>query len=86
MNRHHKSRTVIPIREAFGSWREPTLAEILSDPLTEAVMDADFVDRRQLSNMLDAVARDLRTQRISRSRMCSHREQSSNATSPHCGA
>ena len=83
MNRHHKSRTVIPIREAFWSWREPTLAEILSDPITEAVMQADLVDRRQLSDMLGAVARDLRAERISRSWFCSHREQG--VTSSPCG-
>jgi hypothetical protein len=29
--------------------REPTLAEVLSDPVTLAVMDADGVDPRDLS-------------------------------------
>lgn len=84
MNRHHRSRTVIPIREALSTWREPTLAEILSDPITEAVMTADLVDRQKLSDMLGGVARNLRAKRVSRSWFCSHREQ--DLTSPLCGA
>ena len=41
---------VIPIRQdGFG---EPTLEEILSDPITQAVMQADAVDARQLESCL----------------------------------
>ena len=42
--------TVIPIRQSgFG---EPTLQEILSDPITQAVMQADAVDAGQLESCL----------------------------------
>jgi hypothetical protein len=34
------------------SFREPTLIEILSDPITQAVMEADAVDPKQLERML----------------------------------
>jgi hypothetical protein len=33
-------------------FREPTLIEILSDPITQAVMQADSVDQQQLKTML----------------------------------
>jgi hypothetical protein len=39
--------------------REPTLEEILSDPLTRAVMEADGVDRHQLEAMLRQAGRNL---------------------------
>jgi hypothetical protein len=45
---------IIPIRQdGFG---EPTLEDILSDPITEAVMRADAVDVGQLAIMLHNVA------------------------------
>ena len=39
--------------------REPTLEEILSDPLTRAVMEADGVDRHELEAMLRQAGRNL---------------------------
>jgi hypothetical protein len=53
------TRMVIPIREHVDSYREPTLAEILSDCIVEAVMKADGVDPTQLSVMLGKIARML---------------------------
>ena len=40
------------------SWSccEPTLAEILSDPIVAAVMEADAVDVRELDAMLSQIA------------------------------
>jgi hypothetical protein len=39
------------------SWcREPTLKEILSDPIVAAVMRADAVDARELDDMLSEIA------------------------------
>ena len=39
------------------SWcREPTLQEILSDPIVAAVMHADAVDARELDDMLSEIA------------------------------
>ena len=56
-----KPRTVrIPIREERGSYREPTLDEILSDSIVEAVMQADAVDPEALGVMLGQIARTLR--------------------------
>lgn len=53
--------TVIPIREsARTSYREPTLAEMLSDPVVAAVMQADGVDPDEFVAMLDRTARSLR--------------------------
>lgn len=52
-------RKVIPIREAFGPFREPTLAEILSDPIFKAVMRADSVDPGRLTDLLDWIADEL---------------------------
>ena len=49
------TRTVIPIRE-FASYREPMLEEILSDPITRAVMRADRVDPTKLRAMLTRIA------------------------------
>jgi hypothetical protein len=46
---------IIPIRQdGFG---EPTLEDILSDPITEAVMRADAVDVGQLAIMLHNIAK-----------------------------
>src|SRR5260370_42035457 len=39
--------------------REPTLAEVLSDPVTLAVMDADGVDRYDLAATLSQMAAKL---------------------------
>ena len=52
-------RTVIPIREEFGRFREPTLQDILSDPIVEAVMRADSVDPGRLNDMLGWIADEL---------------------------
>jgi hypothetical protein len=48
---------VIPIRDGSGVFREPTLEEILSDPIVEAVMRADGVDPDELGAMLGNMAR-----------------------------
>jgi hypothetical protein len=37
------------MRICFG---EPTIAEILSDPIVDALMEADGVDRVELKNMI----------------------------------
>ena len=47
--------TIIPIHQA--GFAEPTLAEILADPITEAVMRADAVDVGQLAIMLHNIAK-----------------------------
>jgi hypothetical protein len=52
-------RTVIPIREEFGRYREPTLQELLSDPIIQAVMRADSVDPGRLADMLGWIADEL---------------------------
>jgi len=49
----------IPIREERNGYREPTLNEILSDSIVEAVMQADAVDPGELGMMLRQVARTL---------------------------
>jgi hypothetical protein len=51
--------TIIPIHQA--GFAEPTLAEILADPITEAVMEADGVDASQLAIMLRGIAEAPRT-------------------------
>ena len=43
--------------------REPTLNEILSDPVVRAVMEADGVNRHELEVMLRRVAQRLRIAR-----------------------
>ena len=57
MNR--RKITIIPIRQA--GFAEPTLAEILADPITQAVMAADAVDARELVGMLHDIAETART-------------------------
>jgi hypothetical protein len=52
-------RKVIPIREQFGLFHEPTLEEILSDPIVKAVMRADSVDPARLVAMLGRIADEL---------------------------
>jgi hypothetical protein len=60
--KHHKpTKKRIPIREASGSYREPTLEEILSDSIVEAVMQADAVDPEELGAMLGKIARAARS-------------------------
>ena len=56
----------IPIREERNSYREPTLDEILSDSIVEAVMRADAVDPDELGAMLGRVARALRAEPVRR--------------------
>jgi hypothetical protein len=58
----HDTRTTkrIPIREERGPYREPTLEEILSDSIVQAVMQADAVDPEELDAMLGRVAHALR--------------------------
>ena len=50
----------IPIREDQGSYREPTLAELMSDSIVETVMRADAVDSDELHRMLDRIAHAVR--------------------------
>ncbi len=40
----------------YVSFREPTLKEILSDPVTKAVMRADRVEPRELEALLRNIA------------------------------
>jgi hypothetical protein len=47
--------------------REPTLEDMLSDPIIRAVMDADRVDPHELKAMLTDVGRALRAARGVRS-------------------
>ena len=44
----------------YFSFREPTLAEILSEPIIKAVMRADCVDPEELNAMLSKIAREAR--------------------------
>jgi hypothetical protein len=60
MNPYRPGIVRIPIREERGSYREPTLEEILSDSIVEAVMQADAVDPDELDAMLARIARTLR--------------------------
>ena len=42
--------------EPASRWQgEPTLEELLSDPITVALMDADLVNRNKLTTLLQAV-------------------------------
>ncbi len=53
---HRKATTiVIPIRDV-SAFREPTLEEILSDSIVEAVMRADAVNLGELRALLGKVA------------------------------
>ena len=49
-------QVMIPIRDASSAWREPTLDEILSDSIVEAVMQADSVDPKELRALLVRIA------------------------------
>ena len=42
-------------------WREPSLEDILSDPITQAVISADGVDTGELDAMLRQVAHKRRS-------------------------
>ena len=42
-------------------WREPSLEDILSDPITQAVIGADGVDMGELDAMLRRVAHKRRS-------------------------
>ncbi len=47
-----------PCDAPMSSFRgEPTLDEILSDPIVRALMEADGVDRQELEAMLSRIAR-----------------------------
>ena len=59
MKPYKRAPVRIPIREP-GSYREPTLEEMLSDSIVEAVMRADAVDPDELDAMLGRIARTLR--------------------------
>lgn len=60
MKPHSPGFVRIPIREERGSYPEPALEEILSDPIIEAVMRADAVNSGELDAMLARIARTLR--------------------------
>jgi hypothetical protein len=60
MKPHKPAPVRIPIREERERYREPTLDEILSDSIVEAVMQADAVDADELGMMLGRIARTLR--------------------------
>jgi hypothetical protein len=53
--------TIIRIRDA--SRDEPTLDELLSDPIVKDVMRADAIDTGELRAALSAVARELQARR-----------------------
>jgi hypothetical protein len=42
-------------------WREPSLEDILADPITQAVIEADGVDANELDAMLRHVAHKRRS-------------------------
>jgi hypothetical protein len=56
--------------------REPTLQDILSDPITKEVMKADGVDSHPLSAMLKAYRRNYRMLRSSTGRLLMRKSQS----------
>jgi hypothetical protein len=55
----HRTIT-IPIRQDWSEYREPALNEILSDPITQAVMRADGVEADALDLLFRDVARRMR--------------------------
>jgi hypothetical protein len=63
---HYCARRRIPIRETADHWREPTLDEILSDSIAEAVMRADSVDRNALDAMLRDIAQHIQASHLTR--------------------
>jgi hypothetical protein len=50
------------------SWcrREPTITEILSDSIVQAVMDADGIDPEALEAQLRSIAREISAARLAR--------------------
>jgi hypothetical protein len=46
-------------KEPLDQYPEPTLEEILSDPIVEALMEADGINRFELEAMLTAVSQTL---------------------------
>jgi hypothetical protein len=62
MKPDERTMVQIPIREV-GVYPDPTLEEMLSDPIITAVMRADAVDPRGLAAMMRAVGRTLRAAR-----------------------
>jgi hypothetical protein len=52
----HKT-IIIPIRQDNALCSEPTLEEILSDPITTALMQADRIDAGEVGVMLRDMAR-----------------------------
>lgn len=57
-------------------FRDPTLVELLSDPLTHAVMQADHVNPQELENLLRDLARrrsDSLANASSEQRLCQRR-------------
>lgn len=65
MKPHQQAIVRVPIRD-LNSYREPTLEEMLSDSIVEAVMRADAVDPDELGTMLGKIARALRTAGVRR--------------------
>jgi hypothetical protein len=51
--RHVGERHMTPSRD------DPSLSELLGDPMTQAIMDADGVDARKLAAMLRSMARQI---------------------------
>jgi hypothetical protein len=49
-------------------WREPTLEELLSEPIIIALMDADGVDPEELEAMLGRTSAKLGSRRAARTR------------------
>ena len=56
----HCGTTKIASAGAASAFGEPTLADMLSDPVIQAVMRADAVDPAELRALLDRVRRERR--------------------------
>ena len=57
MTRQKPATIIIPINDVSGACREPTLEEILSDTIVQAVMRADAVEPEELRALLGKIAR-----------------------------
>ena len=57
MTKRSPPAIVILINDVSGACREPTLEEILSDSIVQAVMRADAVEPEELRALLGKVAR-----------------------------
>jgi hypothetical protein len=55
------SQQISRLRDSFDLFREPTMEEMLSDPIVKAVMTADNVDPVALERRLRSVALMLRS-------------------------